>query len=98
LYSNKDGWLVIHEPIDRGIRCLAVLAMLLAAATALSQGFAAQDTHEIGSYVLTEGALAKYTQAVKNLRALSQSVVAACKDDHSNDAAGEGNNESDSQG
>jgi hypothetical protein len=89
---------MINEPIIRGSRCLAVLAMLLAAATALSQGFSARDTQEIGSYVLTEATLAKYGQAVKNLSALSQSVVAACKDDHSNDAAGEGNNESDSQG
>lgn len=63
-----------------------VLALLLAATAGLSQDFSAQDTQEIGSYVLTEAALAKYTQAVRNLGALSQALAAACSNDDSDGA------------
>ncbi|MGH8264670.1 MAG: hypothetical protein ACRET4_14420 [Steroidobacteraceae bacterium] len=78
---------MIHDPINRGSRCFAVLAMLLAATAALAQDFSAQDSIEIGNYVLTEAALAKYTQAVKNLGALSHAMLAACKADDSDGAS-----------
>lgn len=71
-----------NEPIRLASRCLAVLAMLLAVAPVSFAG----DAEEIGNYVLTEAALAKYTQAVKNLGALSQAMKAACGNDDSDNA------------
>lgn len=40
-----------------------------------------RDSQEIASYVLTDAALAKYTQATKNLAALADSARPGCGDD-----------------
>lgn len=51
---------------------ITVLAVALFASPAsVAQGFPDSDSREIGSYVLTESALAKYAQATKNIAALA---------------------------
>jgi len=60
---------------------------LLASAVSLAQNVADRDAKEIGAYVLTEGVLAKYTQAVKNLGPLSKQLAGNCaEDDDDSDA------------
>lgn len=72
-----------------GRRLSAIVAVLLAPALALSQPAADRDSREINAYVLTEAALAKYTQAMKKLNAGPKAAGAACadsEDDNSIDA------------
>lgn len=66
------------------IRVYAVLlaaAVLLAPAVSVAQGIADRDAREISSYVLTEAALSKYTQASKSLGAMPESVTGNCDDE-----------------
>lgn len=58
----------------------AVLAAVLVPAAAAAQGIADRDTREVQSYVLTEAALAKYTQATKNLGPLAKKLSDDCDD------------------
>jgi hypothetical protein len=54
---------------------------LLASAASVAQEFSDRDTREVGSYVLTESGLAKYTQATRNLGALAKKMSGNCDDD-----------------
>lgn len=58
----------------------AALAAVLVPAAAAAQGIADRDTREVQSYVLTEAALAKYTQATKNLGPLAKKLSDDCDD------------------
>jgi len=66
--------------------CVAIAAVLFTSAACLAQGFADRDAREIGSFVLTDAGLAKYTQAVKNLGAHAKRMRDACGDDDSESA------------
>ena len=61
---------------------LMVLAVALFAPPAsVAQGFPDRDTREIGSYVLTEAGLAKYTRATQNLGAIEKKLAGDCDDE-----------------
>jgi len=61
--------------------CMSWLVACFVPAPAIAQdGLSAADTREIGAYVLTEGALAKYTLAAGNLSKLSK-IPGLCADD-----------------
>ena len=70
-----------------GIRITALAAL---AATMLVSAASAADTQgdrdgkEVSNYVLTEAALAKYTQATHKLQLLLKNSAAACDDDSEN--------------
>ena len=67
--------------------CVAWLVACFAPAPAMGQnGLSAADTREIGAYVLTEGALAKYTQAAGNLSKLDK-IPGLCADDDTDSLA-----------
>ena len=57
--------------------------ILLAPAVSVAQGFPDRDAREISAYVLSEAALAKYTQASANLGSLSKRVASNCDDSDS---------------
>lgn len=59
------------------------LSALLAAASLFPAGALAQDrdAKEVNAYVLTEGGLAKYAQATRNLNAAAQQIRGSCDDD-----------------
>lgn len=57
------------------------LGALLAPVTSVAQDFSDSDTREIGSYVLTEAGLAKYTQATQNLAELASRMSDVCGED-----------------
>jgi hypothetical protein len=69
---------------DRHRRLISLLAATAAASLApaavVAQGFPDKDTREIGSYVLTDPGLAKYTQATHNLAALAKKPGNDCED------------------
>ena len=52
------------------IRSMILTIALLLPATGLSQDLPDADTREVQSYVFTEAALAKYTQATRNLKGM----------------------------
>jgi len=66
--------------------CVTIAAALVTSAPCIAQNFAERDAREIGSFVLTEAGLAKYTQAVKNLGAHASRMRDACGDDDSESA------------
>ena len=58
----------------------AIAVALLVSAVSVAQNVADRDAKEINNYVLTEAALAKYTQAVHNLAPLMKNLPGACDD------------------
>jgi hypothetical protein len=62
----------------KGALLATCAAVALASPLATAQD---RDSQEIASYVLTDAALAKYTQATKNLAALADSARPGCGDD-----------------
>ncbi len=67
----------IHSPQ----RMFVALAMLLLAGAAHAQSNGAGDLQEINRYRLTDAALAKYVQAVRNLEAAPGAAAARCSED-----------------
>jgi hypothetical protein len=59
---------------------LAIAVALLASAVSVAGSQAERDNKEVSDYVLTEAALAKYTQAVHNLGQLAKTLPGACDD------------------
>jgi hypothetical protein len=69
---------------QRVFSCAALFVLVVAsllAATAFAQGVPGPDTREINAYVLTEAALARYSQATRNLGALAKQLSSNCDDD-----------------
>jgi hypothetical protein len=67
-----------------GIRTTALATMafaLLASTVALADSQAERDAKEVGSYVLTEAGLAKYTQASHGVKSVMEKSPEACKED-----------------
>jgi hypothetical protein len=60
---------------------VALSLALLAPVVAGAQNLGDRDTNEIASYVLTEAALAKYTQAVRKLQPLIGQLPQDCSDE-----------------
>jgi len=71
----------LHRLATTLMTILAVALFIPAASVA--QGFSDRDTLEIGSYVLTETGLAKYTQAMRNLSAAAKRFAGDCDDEES---------------
>lgn len=70
--------------MQRVFSCASSLMLVFASllpATAFAQGAPDPDTREINTYVLTEAALAKYSQASRNLGALPKLASGNCDDD-----------------
>jgi hypothetical protein len=68
---------------QRVFSCAAPLVLVIAsllAAAAFAQGAPDRDTREVNAYVLTEAALAKYSQATRNLGALAKQLSRNCDD------------------
>jgi len=61
----------------RMVTVVSALALLVAVA-AEAQGMADRDAKEISDYVLTDAALAKYTQAVRKLQPLKEQLQQDC--------------------
>jgi len=61
----------------RMVTVVSALALLVAVA-AEAQGLADRDAKEISDYVLTDAALAKYTQAVRKLQPLKEQLQQDC--------------------
>ena len=69
---------------EYGIRATALATMafaLLASTVALAAGQADRDAKEVGSYVLTEAGLAKYTQASHGMKSVMEKSPETCKED-----------------
>jgi hypothetical protein len=62
----------------------AFLALVLLPALANAQRQPDRDAHEVSSYVLTEAALAKYTQATHSLKPLLKNSPQACDEESDN--------------
>lgn len=80
-----------------GERALAFIITVFTLATALAAPPAAdRDTREVNAYVLTEAALARYTQATRKLQALPQRAAASCTEggDEGGDGEDDGNGKS----
>jgi hypothetical protein len=65
----------------RAVAATAASVIALTSSLSIAQDFPDSDTREISAYALTESALAKFTQATKNLDALAQTTAAQCDDD-----------------
>jgi hypothetical protein len=58
----------------------SIAIALLVSATSFAWNLTDRDTQEIAHYVLTDAALAKYTQAIKNLSAPGRKMPGDCDD------------------
>lgn len=66
---------------------VAIAVVLFVSGASLARDFTDRDTKEIGSYVLTEAVLAKYTQATKNPGTLARRMSDDCSDDDDSENA-----------
>ncbi len=67
----------------RTVLATVASVILLAPAVSVAQGFPDHDAREISAYVLSEGALAKYTGASADLGNLSKQLASTCDDSDS---------------